>query len=710
MSHRKPFFLAMALALALCAGGLSAQDSNPESPGIGLDLGPESKTGGQDGWASRDTEFTVTLPSDGAARRPAFVLETPGVRQSDLTDLFRPTEHGYGYRAADLPLPVGEHTLHVYAVETDGTWTELAALPLRVKSTHGFTERTAGLTADLDAHGTSSDDDAEGSERDDEFDADLQLAGTARLGRPEGGLDAGIQMVGASDEERALRAGLEENPDQLDLASYLVAYAFGQGAETSGAVELGHVLYGGSRHLVDGFASRGLAANLAFGDRIDVSAAVMNGSQLVGWANPFGLDRSSHRVTAGGLGFEATPSRPGALRVDLTYLDGSVEPIADFNQGEVNDAEESDGWSVEVSAATPSERVRFTGGYARSSFTNPQDPFLAQGDDLVPVQEEERDARFAEVDVDLVRSATVGGRGFGLGLSASHSRVDPLYRSVAAFVQSDLEQNRAQLDLTWGGSTAQAFHLRSEDNLDDVPSILRTRTRISSLQLAVPFSDFADVASAALPTFSIGVQRTTQEGEDLPENGGFSPGHIPNQVSESFTSGLDWAGAAWQAGLRYESTEQDNRQPGREDDDFESEVASAFASWSIGFSLDLGAELSHERFENFALQEIDVTDRVGLSASWRITDRQSWTNRLSWTESDLRPDRGSTDSLVLDTEWSWRFLDALRGRHGTGSHGASGQLYLRYSSDDTDVVDHIFGFDQQLRSWVVVTGISLSLY
>lgn len=717
--------LILALAIALCAGGLSAQDPY-------LDLGGADSAG--DGWATRRTEVTVVMDGIGQGDhdggRLAFLLDVANQGTTDLTDLFRPSSvsdtgsSGWTYRAADLPLPVGEHTLTVYRVDADGGWTELAALPLRVKSDRGFTERTGTFTADLDAHGTSTEDETTDEfggvsetlkETSDEFDADLQLGASVRLARPGGGLDAEIQIVGASDEERALQAGLEESPDQLDLASYLVRYGFGENGagDASGSVELGHVLYGASRHLVDGFSSRGLNASLSFGDRIDVSAAILNGSQIVGWANPFGLDRSTHRVVAGGLGVELVPQRPGALRVDLTYLDGSVEPIADFNQGEINDAEESDGWSVEVNAASPSDRVRFTGGYARSNFTNPEDPFLSQGDDLVAVREEERDARFAEVDLELVQGASVGHRDLDLSLSASHSRVDPLYRSVAAYVQSDLEQNRAQFDLIWGGSSAQAFHVRSEDNLDDVPSILKTKTRISGFQLAVPFSDFASEPSSAMPTLSVGLQRTSQEGEDLPENGGFSAGHVPNQVSETFTTGLDWAGATaagtgWQAGLRYESTDQDNRQPGRQDDDFETQVTSAFVSWSVGFSLDLGAELSRERFENLKLAEIDVTDRIGVNAAWRITERMSWTSNLSWTESDLRPSRGSSDSLVFDTEWSWRFLDRSWG--GAGQHGASAQLYLRYSSDDTDVVDRIFGFDQQLRRQVFVTGITLSLY
>ena len=708
--------LVLALALALCAGGLSAQDINESQDTrtvdlqVRLDLGTGS---GPDGWATRRTEITVELDDETADQRLAFLLGN-----NDLTDLFRRTDRGFVYRATDLPLPVGEHTLTVYAVDDDGVWTELAALPLRVKSDRGFTERTAGFTADFDAFGTSTDEELDGFlETTDEFDADLQLGATAHLGRPGGGLDAQIQIVGASDEERALQAGLEENPEQLDLASYLVSYRFGndsgndggqdggQEAGTSGTVELGHVIHGQSRYLVDGFSSRGLNASLRFGDRIDVTAAVLNGSQIVGWANPLGMDRSTHRVVAGGVGVEVMPQRPGALRVDLTYLDGSVEPLADFNQGEVNDAEESDGWSVQLQASSPADRVRFVGGYARSNFTNPEDPFLAQGDDLVAVREEERDARFAEVDLDLVRGLTAGRHGLDLTLSASHSRVDPLYRSVAAYVQSDLEQNRAQLDLIWGGSSAQAFHVQSEDNLDDVPSILKTQTDVSGFQLAVPFADFADQPSAAMPVFSLGIQRTTQEGEDLPENGGFSASHIPNQVSETFTSGLDWAGASWQAGLRYESTEQDNRQPGRQDDDFETQVWSAFASWTVGMSWDFGTELSRERFESLKLDELDITDRVGVNASWRISDRQNWSGTLSWTESDLRPSRGSSDSLVFDTEWSWRFLDAARGSHGT-----SAQLYLRYSSDDTDVVDRIFGFDQQLRTQVIVTGVTLSLY
>ena len=330
--------LSMALALVLCAGGLFGQ----EIPEITIDLGESAS----DGWVSRQTEITVVVDSS-YDDRLAFLLGS-----TDLTDLFRRTDRGWVYRATELPLPAGEHTLMVYQVGGEEEWTEWAQFPLRIKSKHGFTERSYSLNADLEAHGRWSDDDTEGSERQEEIEADLQLAGSFRLGRPNGAFEAEIQMVGVSDENRALRAGLDDDPDQLDLASYRLSASFGRGS-----LELGHTSWGASRYLVDSFSSRGLTGSLRLGSRVAV----------VGDLGPFcgcrlgGADIHApvdlHRVDRDDL---STGSRPRQRQRQLRLAGGRR---TDDHQGIDRIARHT---------ATTGIRVRRLEGTSRTSQTSPR--------------------------------------------------------------------------------------------------------------------------------------------------------------------------------------------------------------------------------------------------------------------------------------------------------------------------------------------------
>jgi hypothetical protein len=42
----------------------------------------------------------------------------------------------------------------------------------------------------------------------------------------------------------------------------------------------------------------------------------MNGSPIVGWDNPTGLQQDENRIFSGTLGVELLPNRPGGLRIE----------------------------------------------------------------------------------------------------------------------------------------------------------------------------------------------------------------------------------------------------------------------------------------------------------------------------------------------------------------------------------------------------------
>lgn len=125
--------------------------------------------------------------------------------------------------------------------------------------------------------------------------------------------------------------------------------------------------FGQQRHLINGFNSRGTLIAYAPGDRVALSFAATNGTNVVGWDNILGLGEPDHRVMSGALGIEAL-ERPGALRLDLTWLGASVLPRSGFNQGEITDAEQSNGLGLTLRAATAGNRLRLEAGLARSRY------------------------------------------------------------------------------------------------------------------------------------------------------------------------------------------------------------------------------------------------------------------------------------------------------------------------------------------------------
>src|SRR5262249_35293964 len=142
------------------------------------------------------------------------------------------------------------------------------------------------------------------------------------------------------------------------------------------SLSAGNINYGSNRHLINGFASRGLSLSQPLGKQADLSIAAMNGTSIVGWGNFFGLVRRDHQIVSGKLGYEVIENRPGRLRLEASLLSGSLLPLSNFNQNQINDAEKSHGFGFRVIATDKAQRMQLDAGITRSQSINPHDPFL----------------------------------------------------------------------------------------------------------------------------------------------------------------------------------------------------------------------------------------------------------------------------------------------------------------------------------------------
>ena len=83
-------------------------------------------------------------------------------------------------------------------------------------------------------------------------------------------------------------------------------------------------------------------------------------------------------------------------------MDGKKPNEFNFDTGEIPDAEESRGLGVRVLGSSESGRLRGEVNYARSRFTNPDDPTLALDDEeIVEVKPSTDNAYSAEVAYDV---------------------------------------------------------------------------------------------------------------------------------------------------------------------------------------------------------------------------------------------------------------------------------------------------------------------
>ncbi len=624
------------------------------------------------------------------------------IGRADVTDLFEPTERGLKYRPKLRPLPSGPQEVVVFVVPPEGEWRELARLPMNVLLPGGLERASVSPRLDLTLKGQLGEGhvpDSDAPPRHTFQDLTGQANVTTELGRGSFSLGGQMALALAARREDALRYGeLGDAAPYVDLASYGIKVQVGPGT-----VEWGGVTFGENRHLVSGFTSRGGKLGLKLGNVADVMVAAANGTQIVGWDNFFGLDNREHRVFAGRLGLELVPSAPGTIRIEATGVDGSLEPRGSVNRGFVSDAEKSRGAGVRAVASLFSGRLRLEGGYSRSRFESPPDPTLDQGGKVVPIAPTTRSASYATASLDVVK----GAGPFAATVTFRHERVDPQYRSVAVSTQADLQQDAAELALSAGPVSVQASYGWAEDNLANLVNILKTKTRRPTLTATAPLGPLFGGAAPAwwLPQLTYGLNETHQFGTGVPDGGGFNETHVPDQVSTNHTGGVEWQVSGLRWGYRVNYSLVDNRQPTREQADALNVAQAANLGVPVGAWLDASGEYGWERSEAKQTGTVDRTKRASATLGLRPFRNGTLAGTASRTET--ADDASTRESLnwVVNVEAGWRFEPPRKG-----THGISGQISLRYGWSSSRSRDLVQGIDTFRKTWVVSSGVSLSLF
>jgi hypothetical protein len=681
----------------------------------------------------------------------------------DVTELFKANEKSLIYDAKVLPLPLGKSPVTVYHVQSNGEWKEIARLVLMVvkekpveqpkteetQTTNGNgTEQKNGETQTAAGTDKSSSTQTEatpqpspeanrfGFEKMDFFPSitfgiksqpfqsnfpadtrpteratftDYTIQGSVRTEMQRGffGAQTQFDFAGSSVQGEALRFGTLGNAaPHVDLASFLMQFKIGKVN-----AQLGHTSFGANRHLMSSFSSRGITLTVPITKWMDFSTGALNGTSIVGFPNFLGLGKLQHQLQGATLGFEFMPKRPGAARLEVTAMNGYVQPLSGFNEGRVNDAERSKGLGARFIAGDASGRFKIEAGLAVSRFQNPQDTLLDPDGNAVPVPPISRTAHYIETSFQLLRDVSLTkNKKINLNLSFKHELVNPLFRSLGASTSADKTQQDFSVDGSIGEITIQAGHTRFNDNIKNIPSILKSLTRANRFSLGIPVASlFGDQSkpSPFLPRLSYSYDRTHQFGASIPINGGFEidPSTVPDQIGTNQSFSSDWQFTKFTFGYRFNRSFTDNRQTGREFSDTRTLVHGITVGVNPFSVLSFNVGFNFENSANVETGQVNRTKALTAGVTWQPFKGAQFSANLSNTVAGdvLRTNRNR--NLNFDAQFSYSLS---KEKSKFKKFGA--QAFIRYANTYARTNDFVFDVNNLTRTHIINAGLTINIF
>jgi len=680
----------------------------------------------------QDIELYLNRPLISPEQKIAVVIGN-----TDVTSLFKLTEQRLKYDVTRWPLPVGESSVVVYVIGQNSEWRELNRFLLRVTKRDrqpdeeiepraqflkaGFklpflsTDNSPPFSDEAAAQNAAAPSEKPENNHKYKFLPSLTLGlksqpaqstfpDSARPERPTFAdltLQASLKneatyglfntqssfdFAGSSFQQEALRFGvLGEKAPKVDLSSYLIQFQTG-----SVKYQVGHFSYGSQRQLINSFSSRGVMITVPFFRRFDVSVAAMNGTQLVGYDNFFGLDKTRHQMLSSTLGVEFFPKRPGALRFEVGVLNAYFQPVSGVNRGVITDTQRSRGFAVRLIANDKAGRFHFEGGFTRSLFISPNDQTLSQGLTLVPIPRLSRNAHFFEASYEVLKGFSLTKtKKANLRVAFREENVAPLFRSLGASPQADKVSYDVEVDGSVDQISLQFGHNNFHDNLRNIPSILRSLNNTTRFSIATPFAALInkEQSSVWLPRLGYSFNRFHAFGAAIPVNGGFEqdPSTIPNLVGTVHTFSSDWLIKKYSISYNFNNSLQDNQQIGRQLADQSVLVHSGRFGYAVNSRLNLNVDLSNETSNNHETRRVDRTTRLGPGFTWQLTNSLGMGANLSNTIAGDAANLSHSRNTEFDAQVSYRFA------HGKEDmKKVSGQFFIRYANHYAHFLDRQF--------------------
>ncbi len=651
----------------------------------------------------------------------------------DVTSQIKLVDNEVVYNPGNNPIALGDTDVVVYLVKNATDWQELTKLPIRISKSidTAQTPPTPNQPPAPQSAPTATPSQSAG---------DLKITPTLNLNlksqfserrTPDAGVAArptftdlafqggfstefasgtlsqksNFNFLGSTFKAEAIRFGqLGELAPSVDLNEYLID-------TTWGPVQflMGHTCHGNHPFLLNNVCSRGIALKSKLTDRLSLDLSSLRSESIVGFDNIFGIEEEDNNTNAITLGYQIIKTEAGGgLRFETSLMDGSKLAQGDFNEGEIVDAERSKGLGFRITGNDNGSRLKFDAGYARSTFTNPSelDPELTEGLDVVEVEPVTKDAYYLEASYDLFKDVSIGqDRTFSLALNGRYERVNPQFQVLGAGITADRLQALYGMTINLAGAGLQIQHTENEDNLAAIPTILKTRNRLTSLNLNLPLQTIFKSNSVFLPTVTYAYQLNRQFGVNLPipELSDFDdPSKIPNQVTTNHQIGASWTIDTLNFAYQHTNTFQDNRQIGREQSDTLNISNQITTSWQASprFQLSLGLNLTDAT--NFETNITQSTIAPTLGVSWELFPELIWTFNINRSDNkdSLNNNFNRSDNLETILTKRFKILASQKELPGT--------VFLRYSLQSTRNQDRVFNLNTDATIHVINGGLSLS--
>ena len=642
------------------------------------------------------------------ARRPDDGTLAVVIANADWTSLFTEDGGTLTYRGGLAHFPQGDSRVVVYLVTQPNAWCQIASLTLHVTTPAGFERAKVTPTTDIGAQGQAFEQHAPASNapaRSTFQDLTGHLGFNTDHRRDGVGVTTQTNLIAVSTEAQALRFGqLGARASKVDLSDYAWAEE-----QPHLRLTLGNVTFKLERHLAARFATRGIGLTAKYAP-VDITLAEVNGQSIVGFDNFLGVSAKDNQIALGLVGAEIVRNRPGAARVELSFVDGARQAQAGFTQGQVDDVLRSHGEGIRFLGSDHGGRLHLDTGVARNWSTNPNDPLLAQGLSLVSVQARTSDADYLDASYDVLHGAKISAHA-PTTVSASYKleRVDPFFTSVAMpqNARSDVFQQTVGLTAAVGPVNGEVSRAWSYDNLGHVASIVRTDTGLTNATITVPTGSFGQSTRAHVwwPVVAYALNRSSQVGEGLPPNGGsVSALQVPDQVNVVHNVNAAWTFAHWHTSYTLNRSFQDNRQPGRETADFGNLSHQVAVGLSPTTSLDIAATFNREVATNVEIHAVSRTTRLGATVTWRI-DAHSKIDAIANRTAIRDATAGPND--VLDANLQYSYALALRPGDATRPRL---EAFGRWTWQSSDALDAILHTVNDRRNWTLSTGVTLTVF
>lgn len=706
-----------------------------------------------------DTDIEFSLSRKLAADERIGVL----IGQADVTALVKPSGEGFAYDSKMLNLPAGGSVVKIYLISAAGAWRQIGNFPLNVrereeaakvaeppspslpeglaqkaeqqpKSETG--ESAAGAKA-TDANPETGADQPK-DERPFKFVptftismesqpfqsnfpidtrpekratfSDFGLTGSIKTEAKTGNItqESNFDFAGSTFKERTLQFGSlgREAPD-IDLSSYLMNMQIGKAK-----FSLGHTGFGSNRHLVNSFSSRGVSINIPINDRFDVTGGILNGTSVLGVGNFLGVAKVRHQMQGATFGVEFFPKRKNAMRLEVTGFNGYLQALNGISEGRVVDAERSRGIGLRFITSDKSDRFKVEAGYAVSRFFNPRDTTLDPNGTAVPLPAAIRSAFYVDSSNQILKDIKVTRtKNLNLSVGFKFEYVEPLYRSLGASPSADKVTQEYSFDGSIGEITFQAGHARANDNLRNVPSILKLLTRANRFALTLPVTALfgkPEKPSPFFPRLGYSIDRTHNYGASLPVNGGFEidPSTVPDLVNTNQSVSSAWQLKKFNFGYTYSRSYADSRQRGSENKDQLGWVHGLTVGLNPRETLGFNVGFSLDSQTNFELGQINRTKTLNLGTTWQPFKGATFTGELAQT---LAGDAAKT-SLARNVNYSGQFAYTF-AREKTGFKKFGTQMFARFA--DAYTRRNTFGAEvsnQLTRTKIMTAGMTFNFF